>query len=312
MRKVLFVLAALLIAAPAAMAVPNVDITCTQQEGGWITIGYTVTRGSEEPRLRAVALDVTVDAGAIVDIRGFKTGESTAASKGYGIFPGSIGLADPENPVWGDPIAPADDPGAEGTGLGEQTVILELGSLYEKVLGNEPAEPSGVLCQLRLSNSCTVTVKEEKANRGGIVLEDPDVVPTINVGGAGAVLCSPVWTYTGPDTTEWNYVGQPAAWVAANQCYGDADAALEFVGRGQYPVGMPDIYKLIEGYRQPGFDEVNPPLTPADGPWICADFDHIAEAVGRGLYRVGMPDVVRLIEYYRVPSIEMPDDCQTP
>ena len=314
MRKVLFVLAALLIAAPAAMAVPNVDITCTQQEGGWITIGYTVTRGPAEPRLRALALDVTVDAGAIVDIRGFKTGESDAAtSKGYGIFPGSIGLADPQNPVWGDPIAPADDPGAEGTGLGEQTVILEMGSLYDKsVPGNEPVEPSGVLCQLRMSNSCTVTVKEEKANRGGIVLEDPDVVPTINVGGAGAVLCSPVWNYTGPDTTEWNNVGNPSFWAAVKQCHGDADAGEEVAGRGTTPVGLNDIAILLVGLRLPGFDGVNPPLTPADGPWIAADIDHMAEPAGRGTCRVGLNDIAEMLIYLRLDPGSVPADCQTP
>ena len=305
MRKVLYVLAALLIASPA-MAVPNVDITCTPGEGGWVTIGYNVTRGPAEPRLRALALEVEIDVGAIVDIRGYHTGESDAVGGlGYGIFPGSIGLADPENPVWGDPIAPPGDPGAAGTGLGTKKVVLEMGSLYDaSVPGNEPVEPSGTLCELRMSNSCTVTVVEEKANRGGVVMEDPGVAPTTNVA-SPTVLCSPVWTYTGPDAAEWVTVGSPAAWAATYQCHGDADAGTELAGRDMVVVGLNDCVILLSGLRAPIYTD------PATNPWIAADFDHATELAGRDWVRVGLNDCTLLLSYLRAP-LPPPADCQTP
>ena len=307
MSKVLYVLAALLIASPA-MAVPNVDITCTPGEGGWVTIGYNVTRGPAEPRLRALALEVEASTGKIVAVRGYKTGESTAASKGYGIFPGSIGLADPQNPVWGDPIAPDTDPGAEGTGLGTNKVILEMGSLYDSgAPGNEPAEPTGALCQLRFSNTCTVSVKAEKDNRGGIVMEDPDADVTTNVTNL-TPLCSPVWTYTGPETTEWGNVGSPSYWEADRQCYGDADAGDEPFGRGMVGVGLNDVPILLAGYRVDEFYYTNP----GDDPWIAADFDHAKEPFGRGWVSVGLDDISILLTYYRIDNLSPyapPYDC---
>ena len=327
MRKVLFVLAALLIATPA-MAVPHVDITCTQQEGGWVTIGYDVTRGAEEPRLRAVALDVSVNVGAIVAIHGYIQGESVynanpaLNNKGFGIFPGSINLADPEHPVWGDPIAPAEDKGADGTGIGTQRVILEMGSLYDGSVPANIPDDTGVLCQLRLfvSSGAVVTVVEEKAHRGGIVMETPAAAVTTNVS-SPTVLCSPVWTYTGPEAGNWDYawVGSPPYWAAANQCYGDSDAQTEPFGRGNVAVGMQDAYILIAGFRKEayGVDLSENPLgpwscNPTDCPWIAADFDHIHEVFGRGRVRVGMLDAYILIDYFRNLSNTPQGDCQVP
>ena len=312
MRKVLYVLAALLITTPA-MAVPNVDITCTPQPGGWVTIGYNVTGGP--PKLRAVALEVSTDVGAIVEIRGYKEGESfydagppIVDNRGFGIFPGSIGLADPEHPVWGDPVSPNDLPGAVGTGIGTQKVILELGSLYVGP-GNAPLD-TGVLCELRISNSttaspATITVVEETTHRGGVVLEDPQVTPTVSI---SSPACSPVWDYTGPDTTEWNNVGNPAAWDAPNQCYGDASASDEQIGRTWYHVATNDLPYLVAGWKQYGFDGVpGRPATPAEAPWICADFDHAAELIGRTWHRVAYDDAAVLIANWK--STTLPGDC---
>jgi hypothetical protein len=324
MRKVLFVLSALLIASPA-MAVPNVDITCTQDEGGWVTLGYDVTRGAEEPRLRALALDVSVNVGKIVAIRGYKQGESyydagppVVDNRGYGIFPGSVDLTDPLNPVWGDPVSPDDLPGAAGTGIGTQRVILEMGSLYDaSVPGNEPPEPTGDLCQLRLtvSSGAVVTVVEEVTHRGGIVMEDPGVVPTTNVGSPTA-LCAPVWNYTGPNTIQWNFLGDPPYWDAHSQCYGDSDAGDEPFGRGMVDVGMNDVPLLLAGFRQAAFTcdaQQRPtqawPCNPTDCVWAAADFDHENEVYGRGCVAVGMLDVDVLLANFRNPAVSGWPDC---
>ena len=310
MKKVLFVLSVLLIAT-SAMAV-NVDITCTPGDGGWVTIGYNVTGGP--PKLRAVALEVSTNVGAIVAIRGYKTGESTSADPGYGIFPGSIDLTDPENPVWNTPIAPADDPGAAGTGLGTNKVILEMGSLYDPTIpGNAPLD-TGPLCELRFSesttgNPATITITEEKTYRGGAVMVNPNIVPVVN-GGAPSVVCNPIWDYTGPDTVEWGVVGYPSYWDAPSQCYGDADAGLEQVGRNMVPVGLNDAAILLQGLRT--LAAAGPPLFPIDpavDTWIAADLNHVATLVGRNMCRVALDDAAILLTYLRTPALLVPTDC---
>jgi len=78
-----------------------------------------------------MALDITVDNNTIIaGISNFKTGESTAASKGFGIFPGRFrDYINAANPNWVDPnytpVAPAGDPDARG-GIGTNGVTMSL------------------------------------------------------------------------------------------------------------------------------------------------------------------------------------------
>ena len=167
MKKLLVVLTVLLVSSPA---IGLVEISCTDEEGPYASIRYKVSGAGELNKLRAVALNITVSAAQIIGIDDYKEGESTAAVPGLGIFPGSIDLANPESPVWGDPVAPSGDPGAEGDIPGA-AITIELGSLYV----GEPNAPlaEDVLCVLEVSEACTMTITKNTV-RGGIVMEDAD------------------------------------------------------------------------------------------------------------------------------------------
>ena len=169
MKSSLFVMMALLLATPALGAVV---ITCTDEGGTTpkvVRIDYDAT--GESSKVRAFALHVSVDANCakISNVTDYSGGTGDK----YGIFPGTIDLNDIENPVWGTPVAPSDDPGAQGTGLGTSRVILEMGSLYDP---NHSGPPNtGTLCNLQLTDPCEacchVSITVENI-RGGVVLEN--------------------------------------------------------------------------------------------------------------------------------------------
>src|SRR6267142_1452312 len=58
-----------------------------QETNGLVNLNYECTAGET---VRSFALDVTVDRGLIVAVTNFLRGPSTAASRGYGIFPASF------------------------------------------------------------------------------------------------------------------------------------------------------------------------------------------------------------------------------
>jgi hypothetical protein len=190
----MFFLMALLIATPALGVV---TITCSDEGDQLVAIRYD--DGGDA--VRAFALDVSIDANCttIESITNFTGGEGTV----YGIFPGTIDLTDVNNPVWGTPVAPSDDPGAEGTGLGTSRVILEMGTLYETT---GPAS-NGLLCKLQLASfpgTCNMSIAVE-TTRGGVVLET----------GTSVSINSPGCSVEGEPEG-------PACWQET-QCHGDAD-----------------------------------------------------------------------------------------
>jgi hypothetical protein len=203
MKRSVFLIMALLIAAPA---MGTVTITCNDEGSGVVSISYTVT--GEPAKARAFALDVTVDSGATIeDVSAFPVGEGNK----YGIFPGSIDLTDPNIPVWGNPIAPSSDPGAEGTGLTTNRVIIEMGSLYDPDVYGGPAD-SNELLRLQLEGNgaidCNVAIVVEPT-RGGVVLENGGTVGITSPG------CKIVFV-SGPPC--WNDPGG-----GLTQCHGDCN-----------------------------------------------------------------------------------------
>lgn len=168
----------LLMASPAAA---TVVIEC-QDVGNWTAeLGYDASY--EASLVRAFALDITVDAGATIEsVSDFKVGESTAADRGYGIFPGSFArclIVDPDTGEVEDwdlpcytPVAEPTAPGALG-GLGTNGITIEMGSLY---LGAENAPLSkDSLLRFRIdphgAQSVNVSIALNEL-RGGVVLED--------------------------------------------------------------------------------------------------------------------------------------------
>ena len=132
---------------------------------GYVEIRYKNANPANLPR--AFALTVTADSGS--KITDCNAGDANVVD--FYIYPGTIDLNDVNNPKFGSPVAPNDDPGASGTGFGTATIILEMGSLYQGA-PNAPGV-NGVLCTIQVGPSdCNVTITPEENNRGGIVLED--------------------------------------------------------------------------------------------------------------------------------------------
>lgn len=234
MRRSLFLIMALMLATPA---LGTVVITCNDEDNGVVSISYNAS--TETELVRAFALDVSVDSGATIeaiDGNSFSGGEGNK----YGIFPGTIDLTDPNNPDWNSPIAPSTDPGAEGTGLGTNRVILEMGSLYDPDVYAGPAT-SGQLCklQLDLTSDCNVAIVVEPT-RGGIVMEDGST-PSVTSGGCSISGAQPV----------------PPCWLWLGQCHGDT------VG-DDLTIDLSDFQAFKAAF---GYDYPNANYDP------CADYD---------------------------------------
>jgi hypothetical protein len=215
---------------------------------------------------RAFGLDITVDDGNIVACDAAMEGECTATVRGHGIFPGTIDI-DPGGNVlsYGSPVAPQSDlPGDTLGGLGTSGITIEQGSLY--VDGNAP-DPCGLLCTLTVEKSCTMTIAENvsRAGSGGVVMEDPDEIPTVNLGTCPiSIEAKPFYegmvdccgnVITADQVAIWEGLGEPACWYDPCHCRGDAS--------GDCVISGPDVMILRAAW--PGYGGVYDP---------CADFNY--------------------------------------
>jgi hypothetical protein len=145
-------------------------------------VKYDCTAGE---RVRAFALDVSVDRGRIIGVSHFFTGQSTAAAQGYGIFPASFrdhiaaGLG--TNINWDvsgyTPVAvQADNPAGTLTGLNSSGVTLEFGGLWDPNVPAAVPGSAGTLCSLSISAGAMVSVSANTI-RGGVVVVGSDAIP---------------------------------------------------------------------------------------------------------------------------------------
>lgn len=277
MKKLILVLAIALMAVPA-MAL---DVYMTAVDSDTLAVMYKNADTANLPR--AFALQITLDGTGVFNaINGFKTGESTSASKGFGIFPARIAI-DSAGVVtnYGNPLADTADPGAAGTGLGTATVVLEFGSLYFGDT-NAPAT-SGQLCTLDFTKGTATkaTLTTESTYRGGIVLEDGTPVTDTNELTLAAPEC---YKTTGPDYAVWVQFGKPACWCYQRQCRGDFDGLKV----GVQWVQANDLNALVAAYAK------NLTWLTQNPQYICADFDHAKV----GVQRVQANDLNTLVLYY--------------
>jgi hypothetical protein len=319
MKRLNFVLAMLVLATPALAAVHMT----VAPEGDLAAIKYA----TDGEKVRAFALDITVDKGVITGISNFIRGESTAANPGYGIFPANFGRYITVDPDTGEvanwdvndytPVADPCDPGALG-GLGTSGITVEMGALYYPTDDSSPNAPpnSGTLFKLTLSESASVTVALNEV-RGGVVLTDPDVAAQVDLeqatgaavgGGAGADLLPA----SHPDYSEWVAVGKPRCWAYPRQCHGDADGLSEGSKTGYHYVGNNDLNVLVKAWevRELPFG----PGIAAIENGICADFARDKDGNDKtGWYRVGATDLNRLVENWLVKEPPdgpgVPGDC---
>ena len=226
MKKLILILA-IALCASQALAVLDVNVA---KVGSTVTVYYAGAGTSEATRPRAFALELTLDGtGTFDSFASYKTGESTAASPGYGIYPATI-IIDSAGNVTDDgtPLAASGDPGA-GDGLASSHIVLEFGSLYY----GEPNAPltAGTLCVLNITpgTSTQVTMVGEDNFRitdgvddAGVVFEDGSTYK-VNVGGGGPV---------------------PDCWDTVNECGGqmkgdaNCDGGVNFVDLGLLKVAI--------------------------------------------------------------------------
>jgi hypothetical protein len=313
MKKLSLALAALLLSSPAWA---KVRIT-VEPSGRTATIKYA----TDGEKVRAFALDITVDKGVIVDINDFIQGESTKDKPGYGIFPANFARYITVNADTGEvakwnvksytPVADPCDPGAlPKSGLGTYGITVEMGALYYPPDDSSVNAPptQGKLFKLTLSEQAKLTIKTNEA-RGGIVFTNANAAlpadidlagaTNISIAGGGIAIAS-----TSAEYDEWVAVGKPACWTFPRQCHGDADGQKEGNAKDGYSyVGMNDMKILLEGWMVPEADVIR-------GNGICADFAHDrGYDAQKGFYRVGPTDLNVLVYYWMQPDAKVPADC---
>jgi len=186
MKRILLIVAMLLMAAPVLAAV---SITATDEGGGVVAVSYTA-----DANVRAFALDINVGGVMTIDdICDFNVGDAN----GYGIFPGKFrDYIIPIDPCWFDPcynpVASLSDPDANDTGLGGNYITVELGSLGADLGLIRSGTLFRLKCNCHGGANSTMTIRAN-ATRGGVVLEDgSSVTPTLN--GCTVVCALPLCT----------------------------------------------------------------------------------------------------------------------
>ncbi len=156
-------------------ATAAVVVTCQDLGGGVAQFSYDAS--GETGVVAAFALDITVDNGATIEsIFDYKTGVSTAADPGYGIFEGSIEFGGEPGEVvdWGTPIADPDSPGGTLPGLGTYGITVEMAALYNLGVPADAPLVSDTLFKIAIdwNNATMVNVNIALyAVRGGIVMQ---------------------------------------------------------------------------------------------------------------------------------------------
>lgn len=268
--------------------------------------------GNGDSLVAGIALDVSVSAGQIDSVTGFKdNGESVDGDEGYGIYLGTMTFTggDPEAILdVGTPVAPAGAPDNPPQ-LPGPACVLELGCLFDVSVPEDAPLGTTILCRINLSETATVTLAEN-ATRGGVVLIGGDAPSSVVLVNA-EVNCE---CYTGPDYAEWVIVGKPSSWCADYQCHGDSTNSTEVIGRYTRIVGYRDVDVLLLGFDEaysgdPALDGTDDGSEPDE--WISADFNHIPETIGRYSRRVGYRDMDVLLHYFDNANGAPPGDCQT-
>jgi hypothetical protein len=301
-------MAVLMVATPSWAVV---TITCTPGTGAdcnLVTVSWAVS--SEPNKVRAFALDITVDSGAkIVSV-------SDPNAK-YNIYPGSIVINTTTNPPtvtdYGTPVAnpydPCTLPGQTQPGLNSSGITIEMGSLYYPTGDNSPNAPllSGKLLKFRVSKDCTVTVAEN-AIRGGVVLTNPNLDPAVTLTGC-TVSCavSDCLPNTVSYYNTWSAQNKPDCWCYPRQCYGDADGKKEGSAKtGYFWAHFQDLNVLLAAWNQKGTTTTYILAKPH----ICADFAHDVEGSAKtGYYRVHFSDLNKLLANWSVKDPLPPADC---
>ncbi|MHC4456648.1 MAG: hypothetical protein ACYS0I_06065 [Planctomycetota bacterium] len=182
MKRIIFTLAVLILASPALAAV---DIWCANSpsdDPNVLTVYYDAT-GEDPCLVRAFAIDIVADNDVnILDVCDLSTD--------YWVHPGSIVIVDGEVTNEGSLVCEPDvgPPGQTGT-PDTNWITIEMASLYAATDPCHPTAPpnQGELLKFTVNGNCCITLSENTV-RGGVVMEDPDASPTVNLTGVCVVV----------------------------------------------------------------------------------------------------------------------------
>jgi len=142
----------------------------------------------------------------------------------------------------------------------------------------------------------------ENQGRGGVVLTDPNLNPTVTVTTPACTIVraqpdcllggNADGAVPGSEKAAWTNWGKPNCWCYCRQCRGDSDGKKT---ANRY-VALPDLNLLSAGFGKT--DAVL--KTIPNG--ICADFDHKATANKR----VALPDLNILSTYFQKVDASVP------
>jgi hypothetical protein len=299
MKKMFFMLTALLLAVPA---MANVSITCQQVgDTNEVQILYDAS-GDDANRPRAFGLQISTDVCEILSVSGepvYPTDDND-----YWVYPGSIDIDTNEPPSvvgQGSPVVGS---------LPASSIIIEMGSLHYPPEVTSPNAPSssGVLLSVYVSGDCNVTVAED-ATRGGVVNYAAEPATNNLPYTCDVNIAEGCWTGDAASRAEWESVDSPDCWCASvqpRQCHGDADGRSQ--GKGNYWVGSDDLNVFVAALNK-NYDQIQGQFYNHTGPppyttlLICADYDHLAQ--GKGQYRVGSDDLNIFVKWLNTPN--MPD-----
>ncbi|MHC4345948.1 MAG: hypothetical protein ACYSUP_14840, partial [Planctomycetota bacterium] len=215
MKKIVFVLAVLLLAAPT-WAEPAVWCEVGEaNDANLVTVKYS---GAGD--VRAFALDIELGGnGTLGDV------ECLSDSFGFQIYPGSISIDGSGNvSSWGSCKCSGSYPGT----LDEANAMsIEAGSLYEVGIDPDPCG-AGDLVAFRVDGTDTVPVNiTVNQIRGGVINEDVSVAsPDITNPSCEVELEPGDCLGAGdPGYARWSTtLGKPDCWCFRKQCRGDIDA----------------------------------------------------------------------------------------
>ena len=156
-------------------ATATVVVTCQDLGGGVAQISYDAS--DEAGVVAGFALNITVDNGATIEsIFDYKTGLSTAADPGYGVFPDwVVFVGDPGEVIYGGtPIVDPDSPDTPLPGLGTYGITVAMAAFYNLAVPADAPLVSDTLFKIAIdwNNATTVNVNIAlNATRGGIVMQ---------------------------------------------------------------------------------------------------------------------------------------------
>ena len=285
MKKMIILLAVLAIAVPA---MADVTISLVDNGDGTGNLNYADT-GTGTDRVRAFALEIESASADIIDV-------ACPNSHGYDIYPGDINIDDNTITDYGSCVCDGSEYG--GTPDTARAKTIEMGSLYE---GAAYPASSGTLAIITIDPNVASSDISVALNtiRGGVVLENPDTAPVVNVTSQPTTLgtitnntdCIPS---DAAEYDDWVALGKPDCWCYMYQCRGDADHATEGL-LTNWRVSGNDLVIIANNWKKKIDDtSLNP----------CADIDHQSEGLLTA-WRVSPNDLAILASNWKAKDTDL-------